>query len=276
MTAQRHEVITADESRAVVEHEPREESGQLAVFMRLIERAASDPNFDDAKLQRLMEMRDKWEANEARKAYHRAMAQFKRNAPKLVKDAHVAFTNNRNQLVEYDHASLGAICEAVIEGLAGVGISHNWEPEEDDKNKYVSITCVLTHEDGHSTRTRLSGHWDESGSKNPLQAKSSAVSYLQRYTVLAATGLAPKGTNPMYGGDDDGRGAAPPIGTTPAELKKISEKQLADLEAKISEVGANRENFLKFLRVTVLGDLLECRYKAAIQALEERAREKSR
>lgn len=271
MSAQKQELIpSGEESRAVVASGDDGGGGQLAVFMRLIERAASDPNFDDAKLQRLMEMRDKWEASEARKAFHRAMAQFKKNAPTIFKDKHVAFQTSKG-ITEYDHATLGAICEVSIPALADVGISHTWETHEDDAHKRVTVTCVLTHEDGHSTRTPLSGQWDESGVKNPLQAKSSAISYLERYTFMAATGLAAKGVP-----DDDGRSAAPPIGTQPTDLTKISAKQLADLEAKISEVGANRANFLKFLRVETLGDLLECRYSAAIHALEERAREKAR
>ena len=44
---------------------------------------------------------------------------------------------------------------------------------------------------------------DGSGGKNAIQAIGSTVSYLERYTLLAATGLATEDQ------DDDGRGANP-------------------------------------------------------------------
>ena len=44
---------------------------------------------------------------------------------------------------------------------------------------------------------------DTSGSKNSIQAISSAVTYLQRYTLLAATGLS---TSELGNLDNDGRG----------------------------------------------------------------------
>jgi hypothetical protein len=55
---------------------------------------------------------------------------------------------------------------------------------------------------GHSERTTLSATADTSGSKNSIQAIGSTVTYLQRYTLLAAVGLA-------AGGDDDGQAASP-------------------------------------------------------------------
>jgi hypothetical protein len=57
---------------------------------------------------------------------------------------------------------------------------------------------------GHSEEGAvLEGAPDTSGSKNSIQAVGSTVSYLERYTLLAATGLAAKDQ------DDDGRGGAP-------------------------------------------------------------------
>jgi hypothetical protein len=52
------------------------------------------------------------------------------------------------------------------------------------------VTCILTHEKGHSEETSLQGPPDTSGSKNSIQAVGSSVTYLCRYTLLAACGLA--------------------------------------------------------------------------------------
>ena len=53
---------------------------------------------------------------------------------------------------------------------------------------------------------------DTSGGKNNIQAMGSAVSYLERYTLLAITGLSTKEM------DDDGRGAGAGDGTQPFDI----------------------------------------------------------
>src|SRR6185437_6864901 len=46
---------------------------------------------DMAKLEKLMELQDRWENNQARKAYVAAMSAFKANPPTIVKNKHVEF-----------------------------------------------------------------------------------------------------------------------------------------------------------------------------------------
>lgn len=111
------------------------------------------------------------------------MAKFKANPPRLVKDKHVKFGNT-----EYNHATLGNVCDVIGNALAAVGISHSWETHQD--GALVSVSCVLSHVMGHSVKTTLSAAPDASGSKNSIQAVGSTVTYLQRYTLLAATGMA--------------------------------------------------------------------------------------
>lgn len=179
------------------------------------------------RLQQLMDLRDRWEAGEARKAFTSAMAEFKQNPPKILKDKHVMFQTSKGT-TEYDHATLGGVCAAIVKGLSDVGISHRWITEQPERH-VVKVTCVLTHSAGHSESTTLMSAPDDSGGKNSIQAIASAVSYLQRYTLLSATGLA---TNDM---DDDGHGA----GGEKVDL--ISEKQYADLMALIDEHGGDKE-----------------------------------
>lgn len=54
----------------------------------------------------------------------------------------------------------------------------------------------------------------------------------------------------------------------PEPPKVISKKQAADLEAKITEVGADYDHFLEYLRIGKLEDLAAHNYDRAIQALE--------
>jgi hypothetical protein len=159
----------------------------------LIQYAMRAGNVDIEKLQQLFELQKAYEANEARKAYVAAMVEFKKNPPEIFKTAHVKFGTT-----EYMHATLGEVCSITAAALADHGISHRWDTEQGDQGR-IKVTCILTHQLGHSERTELSSGADKSGGKNDIQAIASTVSYMQRYTLLAAAGLATKDM------DDDSR-----------------------------------------------------------------------
>lgn len=172
-------------------------------------RYALDSGADLDRLEKLMELQERHEANKARMAFVEAMAEFKKSAPTIYKDKTVSFPGT-----SYNHATLGGICEAVIGLLADNGISHDWDTKQPPTGMIV-VTCTLTHKMGHSKSTSLEAPPDNSGKKNGIQQISSAITYLQRYSLLGACGLSTKDMP-----DDDGRGAQStpeekPIARTP-------------------------------------------------------------
>jgi hypothetical protein len=92
------------------------------------------------------------------------------------------------------------VCGAVVEALGTHGFSHRWDTEQPDSGM-IAVTCSITHAMGHCETTRMVAPPDNSGKKNVIQQVASTITYLQRYTLLAACGLA---TNEQL--DDDGRG----------------------------------------------------------------------
>ena len=157
-------------------------------------------SMDLAAMERLMGLQERWDANEAKKAYHAAMAAFKQNPPTILKDKHVEFTTSKGTTA-YDHATIGNVVKQIVASLAEHDLSHSWSTEQLDGGQ-VAVTCTITHKAGHSESVTLKAGRDESGGKNSIQALGSAITYLQRYTLLAITGLAVED-----GSDDDGRGA---------------------------------------------------------------------
>jgi hypothetical protein len=146
---------------------------------------------DIEKLAKLMDLQERWEASEARKAFVSAMSAFKLNPPEIFKNKHVKFGNT-----EYDHATLDNVSISIGEALSKHGLSHRWNTLQADGK--IKVTCVITHNMGHSEEVSLESTADTSGAKNSIQAIGSAVTYLQRYTLLAATGMA------VQDQDDDG------------------------------------------------------------------------
>lgn len=162
---------------------------------------AMNQGADLDRLERLMQMQLQWEANEARKQFIAAMADFKLNPPTILKTKRVYFESNKGgATTDYFHATHADVTLPIAAGLARHGISHCWVPEQRDG--HVHVTCVLTHRLGHSESVHMFAAPDNSGNKNGVQAICSTKTLLERYTLLSATGLS---TADMP--DDDGRGA---------------------------------------------------------------------
>lgn len=161
-------------------------------------REAIDGKASLEQMDKLLALQEKWEANQAKKAYHKAMAAFKADPPSIGKDRTVDFKTDKGR-VNYNHASLANVTKLISASLSKHGLSATWRVSQEGA---IRVTCKITHEDGHSEETTLSAPSDQSGSKNPIQAIGSTITYLERYTLLAMTGLATHE-------DDDARNASP-------------------------------------------------------------------
>lgn len=203
---------------------------------------------DPEYLKELLAVQKDWEANEARKAYHVDMAKFKENPPQIEKDKTVKYKD-----VKYHHASLANVVAKITSELSKHGFSASWSTEQ---NGNVIVTCCITHRMGHSERTTLQAPSDTSGSKNAIQAIGSTISYLQRYTLLSATGLA---TSDM---DNDG-----------AEVEKITEEQIQALLNLATDVNSTEAKLLKYMDLEKLEDMPKSDYQKAVSGLEAKKNE---
>jgi hypothetical protein len=95
--------------------------------------------------------------------------------------------------------------------MSQYGLSATWDTKQE--NNTIIVTCILSHSMGHSEKVTMHAAPDGSGKKNDIQKVASSVTYLERYTFLAITGLS-VGDNPA---DDDGRGGGSDL---PEEEKK--------------------------------------------------------
>lgn len=150
------------------------------------------------KLERLMALQERWEANEARKAFVLAMTEFKAEPMEIFKRKQVAYNG-----VNYKHAELSDVADVVVPAMARHGLSHRWEVQQSAGR--IVVTCSVTHRAGHSECVTMDAAPDDSGKKNAIQQVASAITYMQRYTLLAVCGLATKSEQ-----DDDGRGTGEP------------------------------------------------------------------
>lgn len=229
-----------------------------AALMRVIERAALDPTFDIERLNQLLDVKERWDREEARKAYYEALAAAQANMPVVEKNKHVYFQGRSGPPTDYWHADYGNLIRTIAPVLAAEGLSYDHVVEQSGGE--ITVTCVLTHERGHSKSVTMSAPPDDSGNKNVIQQVKSTTTYLKRATFEAVTGAA------TADDDDDGRGYAGADAT-------ISAEQIARLNAKIDQIGADREGFLRYCKVDQIEDLPAAKFQQAMQALEERAKQ---
>jgi len=201
-----------------------------------------------------MDLQMRWEANNAKKSYHEAMTQFKANPPDIDKNRHVKYQTSKGT-TEYDHADLFNVTEKINTELSKYGLSASWTTAQLEKQ--ISVTCRITHILGHSESTTLSSSPDDSGGKNSIQAIGSAVTYLQRYTLLALTGLATREQ------DNDGKSD---------DIKYISDKQKSTLVDTIQATETKEVQFLKYMNAESLDKILATDFDKAMTALRSKVK----
>jgi len=202
-------------------------------------------------LEKLMSLQERWEANQARKAFDEAMAAAKAEIPTIAKNREVDFTSSKGR-TNYRHEDLAEIARTVDPILSRHGLSYRFRVTS-NVSEPVTVTCILSHRAGHSEETTLSAGRDDSGNKNSIQAVGSAITYLQRYTLKAALGLAASS-------DDDGNSSDAP--------DYISRDQLTQIVDLAEEVGADKEKFCRYLKVGSLAEIPAPRFEHAVRLLE--------
>lgn len=147
---------------------------------------AIDKGIDVESLGKLLALQERFEANQARKLFFEAFTRFQAECPDIRKTKEVRFKDT-DVKPQYHYAPLADITRQIGKILKSNELSYRWEIT--DKNDEMSVTCLISHIDGHTERTTMSAKADTSGSKNAIQARGSAIEYLKRYTLIGALGI---------------------------------------------------------------------------------------
>lgn len=225
-----------------------------ANLLEVISRAASDPNVDAAKMERLWQLHERIQAQQAAVAFAAALAEMQPKMPVITQRGEIL---NRDGKVQSKYAKWEDINDAIKPILAEHGFSLMFRPgNEGDK---VKVTGILKHRAGHFEEATFTLPPDTSGSKNLVQAAASSISYCKRYVAVGLLNITSRGE------DDDGKKAG---GSAPT----LTEKQVADLKAVITEVGADQVKLMKLWRVSELGEILACNYQTVMDLVKAKRR----
>lgn len=224
----------------------------MAMLSQAIERGAGIE-----VLTKLMDLQERYERNLARKAFDEAMAKAKSEIPVIIKNRQVGFDSNKPgaKRTEYRHEDLAQIARTIDPILSKHGLSYRFRTSS-AANEPVTVTCIVSHRLGYSEENTLSAGRDDTGGKNVIQSVGSTLTYLQRYALKAALGLA-------AANDDDG---------AKSDDTAEDEQQAADSRTLILNETADLDEtelarFLKALGVEALTDIPAREHKRALAML---------
>jgi hypothetical protein len=196
-------------------------------------------------IEKLMGLQERWERHQAEKAFVAALAEAKPSFGTILKNNKVdQVSRDGRRGAQYTYEDLPAVCEAVDKPLADNGLYYRWRTST-APNGLVTVTCILSHELGYSEETTLSAPPDTSGAKNPAQAVASTTTFLQRYTLKAALGVAAEK-------DDDGRG-----GKTETVVMPLSEYRLTIITKLKAAADLSDDDLAKMLNACNAANLDE-------------------
>jgi hypothetical protein len=161
--------------------------------MMVIERVASNPDADIAKLERLIELKRTIDADRGRAEFYAAFAEMQGEIPEITEKGEIKVEGQ----VRSRFAKNEDIQKIVRPILQKHGFALSFRNQWIQDGKMLKVIGILSHRSGHSEQDEFVAAADTSGSKNAIQALGSTRSYGQRYTTIALLNIATRE-------DDDG------------------------------------------------------------------------
>jgi len=220
-------------------------------------------------LERLLAMRAALAQESARSAFFTAMARFQAQIPPIQKRQVAKVQTKSGSSFTYHYADLGDIVTAIRPALAACELSLSFDTAL--KDRMLTVIASVHHAQGHSASSTFSVPLDSETRMSPSQAMGSALTYARRYAMCAALGIVtaeddddaqttqpapraadrrpPQGQAPAAAPTAARPTAAAPTPTAPAAAPQpISEGQHKRLEARINELGLDRQRVKDWVR----------------------------
>jgi len=251
------EPLPADNIKPIAVRRPRAVAPAAPGPLDIVQAALASGNVD--MYREAVALMKEMDAFAARKAFQNALADAKSELPIIRKNRHVSYGEGKSATA-YDHEDLAEVVETVVPILSKFGLSHRWRTSG-KPGEPVTVTCIISHRDGHFEENSLSAGADTSGGKNPIQGVKSAVSYLERITLMASLGLASRSD------DDDGRGTTAEPAEYVPPAGSINAEQVEFIRDELRNKGASEKAFLQWAKQKRIEDIPATHFGSCVNAL---------
>jgi hypothetical protein len=225
-----------------------------AAMMALIAKAASDPNFDADKMDRLLQMQERLMDRRAVQEFNRAFTEMQPKLPVIDRKGRILIQDKQGNVTQNTPYAKWEDIDRVIKPIyTAHGFSLSFKPGVAADGK-MTITAVLRHVAGHQDEATVTLPYDSSGSKNNVQAVGSSNTYGKRYAACDLLNIVTEGQ------DDDGKAAGEP--------EWVTTEQLGELQELMDSVNADRAKFLGFFKIETIAHLPAKRFGEAVKMLQ--------
>jgi hypothetical protein len=213
-------------------------------------------------LERIVALAERVSDRNARSAFFDALSRFQAECGEVPQNKTASLKTKSGANFKFRYTSLDALTRHVRPILAKHGLSYTWDTEIE--GKVAKVTATIRHVDGYEQTASFAAPIESYGADmSTAQDTAKVTTFAKRQSLFQALGVAST--------DDDEAALA---ATGAQGRQKVNAGQVADLEALIEEVGADRGKFLQWLDVTSLDELDMTMYHNAVQALERKRQNK--
>lgn len=205
-----------------------EKGTELTTFSpeRLISQAIENKT-DVQTMERLLAMRTQLKAEQAKEAYDIAMSKFQGECPVIKKIKAGGQTNSG--IIAYYYAPLDAIVEQTRALIEKNGFSYSFKSETTEKG--INVTCIITHNSGHSETTNISVPFGKATSvMSQPQVVMSAMTFAKRYAFCNGFGI--------LTGDEDNDGQT---GQKEEGKKEVKEEKKTEQKTEVIDIIKNKK-----------------------------------
>lgn len=193
---------------------------ESSMMIQMIQRAAADPAVDVDKMERLMQMHERFVDRQASAAFNAAMVRAQRRIKPVARRALNVQTNST-------YARLEDIDREISPIFTEEGFSLSFGTGDSHLAGYIRVICDVMHDQGHTRQYKMDLPLDATGiggktNKTGVHAHGSTNSYARRYLTMNIFNVV------MANEDNDGN-AEPP------EEPVITSRQAAQLEALLKK-----------------------------------------
>ena len=196
-------------------------------MVSMIERVVMDPNADLDKLERMLAMKERMDAEAARRSFSDAMAACQAEMEPVAR-------NQNNDQTRSRYADLAAIYKACKPICARHGFSFSTLPAASDKPGMMGVRWTLRHQSGHEESDVAEVPIDDKGmkgtaNKTQTHAFGSTASYARRYLFCMIFDVATSDDND---------------GNRRTDSATISAEQFIELRDLIEETNTDFDKFV--------------------------------
>jgi len=141
-------------------------------------------DIDIEVMKGLMAMRDHIKEEKAREAFFRDLSSFQAECP-VIQKTRVA----HGKKFDYVYAPRDEIAPIINPPLKKYGFSYTYKDKYEPDSPAHLITCFLHHKEGHSESAEFRAPIDDELFMNEIQKHATSVSYGERYSLIAVTGI---------------------------------------------------------------------------------------